>query len=98
RGLSHPADRVPRRLGGRLTAAFVLHAARSRRRPLVNLSVLRVPSYAASVAVLFFAGLSVYGPLLLLALYYQQVQGKSALVTGLLLAPQGIGSLLPRGI
>jgi EmrB/QacA subfamily drug resistance transporter len=97
-GFASTAVLVPLAVGLGLTAAFVLHAARSRRRPLVNLSVLRVPSYAASVAVLFFAGLSVYGPLLLLALYYQQVQGKSALVTGLLLAPQGIGSLLPRGI
>ena len=31
-----------------------------------------------------------HGPLLLLSLYYQQVQGKSAIVTGLILAPQGI--------
>ena len=89
---------VPLAAGLALTAAFVLHAVRRRERPLINLSVPRVGSYAASVSVLFLAGLSVYGPLLLLALYYQQVQGKSALATGLLLAPQGIGSLLPRGI
>jgi len=31
-------------------------------------------------------------------LYYQQVQGKSVPFTGLLLARQGIGSLLPRGV
>lgn len=45
---------------------------------------------------LFLAGLSVYGPLLLFALYYQQIRGQSALLAGLMLAPQGIGSLLPR--
>jgi hypothetical protein len=39
-----------------------------------------------------------HGPLLLLSLYYQQVQGKSAIVTGLILAPQGIGSLVPRTV
>jgi EmrB/QacA subfamily drug resistance transporter len=89
---------VPLAAGLALTAAFVIHAVRRRQRPLINLAVLRVRSYAASVGVLFLAGLSVYGPLLLLALYYQEVQGKSALVTGLLLAPQGIGSLLPRGV
>ena len=50
------------------------------------------------MSVLFLAGLSIYGPLLLLALYYQQVQGQSALMAGLLLAPQGIGSLLPRSL
>jgi MFS family permease len=76
----------------------VTHALRKRDRPLIDLRVLRVRSFAAATVVVFLAGLSVYGPLLLLALYYQQVQGKSVLITGLLLAPQGIGSLLPRGI
>jgi EmrB/QacA subfamily drug resistance transporter len=97
-GFGGTAALAPLTAGLGLTAAFVIHAMHRRQRPLINLSVLRVPSYAASVSVLFLAGLSVYGPLLLLALYYQQVQGRSALVTGLLLAPQGIGSLLPRGI
>jgi MFS family permease len=60
--------------------------------------LLRVRTYAASTTVLFLSGLSVYGPLLLLALYFQDVQGHGALVAGLLLAPQGIGSLIPRGI
>jgi MFS family permease len=76
----------------------VIHALRKRDRPLIDLRVLRVRSLAAATVVVFLAGLSVYGPLLLLALYYQQVQGRSVLVTGLLLAPQGIGSLLPRAI
>jgi MFS family permease len=48
--------------------------------------------------VLFLAGVSVYGPLLLIALFYQDIQGKSALIAGLLLVPQGIGSLVPRTI
>jgi EmrB/QacA subfamily drug resistance transporter len=81
-----------------LTAAFVIHALRQQDGPLVNVRLLRVRSYAASAAVLFLAGVSVYGPLLLIALYYQEVQGKSAIIAGLLLAPQGIGSLVPRGI
>jgi EmrB/QacA subfamily drug resistance transporter len=80
-----------------LTALFVFHALQ-KANPLINLRTLRIRSYAASVSVLFLSGLSVYGPLLLLALYYQELQGKSALVTGLLLAPQGLGSLLPRGV
>jgi MFS family permease len=37
-----------------------------------------------------------YGALLLLPLYYQEARGASALGAGLLLAPQGIGALLPR--
>lgn len=89
---------LPLTAGLACTTAFVTHALRTRGQPLIDLRVLRVRSFAAAATVVFLAGLSVYGPLLLLALYYQQVQGRSVLVTGLLLAPQGVGSLLPRGI
>jgi EmrB/QacA subfamily drug resistance transporter len=89
---------APLAAGLMLTAAFAVHALRRPDGPLINLRLLRVRPYAASVAVQFLAGLSVYGPLLLIALYYQEVQGKSAIVAGLLLAPQGIGSLVPRRV
>src|SRR5262249_28754798 len=86
-------------LGGLvLTAAFTIYALHKPDSPLINVRLLRIRSFAASAAVLFLAGLSVYGPLLLIALYYQDVQGRNAVIAGLLLAPQGIGSLLPRGI
>jgi len=106
-GLSKAGDRsgftgtgalVPLVIGLVLGVAFVVHALRRKDAPVVNVRLLRVRSYAASIAVFFLAGLCIYGPLLLLALYYQQVQGKSALVAGLLLAPQGLGSLLPRTV
>jgi MFS family permease len=84
--------------GTALTAAFTVHALRKQRDPLINLRLLRVRSYAASLAVQSLAGVSVYGPLLLLALYYQDLQGKSAVIAWLLLAPQGIGSMLTRNI
>ena len=89
---------LPLAAGVALVAAFTVHALRTRGKPLVSLRALRIRSYAAASAVLFLAGLSLYGPLLLLALYYQQIQGKSAIVTGLILAPMGIGSLVPRTI
>ena len=47
---------------------------------------------------MFVAGLSMYGALPLLPLYYQQVRGASALTAGLLMVPQGVGSLLPRTV
>jgi MFS family permease len=47
---------------------------------------------------MFVAALSMYGALLLLPLYYQQVRGASALAAGLLMVPQGVGSLLPRTV
>jgi EmrB/QacA subfamily drug resistance transporter len=95
-GFANAAVVVPIVLGVVFLAAFGVHAARRHDGPLVNIRVLRVPSFAAAAGVFLLSGLSLYGPLLLLGLYYQDVQGKSALITGLLLAPQGIGSLLPR--
>ena len=40
---------------------------------------------------LFFSGFSLYGAMLLLPLYYQQVRGVYALTAGLMLVPQGVG-------
>jgi MFS family permease len=48
--------------------------------------------------VLFFSGFSLYGAMLLLPLYYQEVRGVSALTAGLMLVPQGVGALLSRGL
>jgi EmrB/QacA subfamily drug resistance transporter len=87
---------VPLAIGVAATVVFAVYAVRRSDRALINLRLLRVRSYAASVTVFFLAGLSLYGPLLLLALFYQEVQGRSVIVTGLILVPQGIGSLLPR--
>ena len=36
--------------------------------------------------------------MLLLPLYYQEVRGASALTAGLMLVPQGVGTLLSRGL
>ena len=47
---------------------------------------------------LFFSGFSLYGAMLLLPLYYQEVRGASALTAGLMLVPQGVGTLLSRGL
>jgi EmrB/QacA subfamily drug resistance transporter len=95
-GFASVAVVVPIAAGVVFLAAFGVHAARRHEGPLVNIRVLRIPSFAAAAGVFLLSGLSLYGPLLLLGLYYQDVQGKSALITGLLLAPQGIGTLLPR--
>ncbi|MGO8686696.1 MAG: MDR family MFS transporter [Candidatus Dormibacteria bacterium] len=95
-GFANAAVVVPIVVGAAFLAAFGVHATRRHDGPLVNVRVLRIPSFAAAAGVFLLAGLSLYGPLLLLGLYYQDIQGKSALITGLLLAPQGIGSLLPR--
>lgn len=95
-GFGAPQVYIPLAIGLALTAIFIVYALLKRSRPLINLRMLRARSYALSLCILFIAGLSIYGPLLLISLYYQQLRGYSALTTGLLLGAQGIGSLIPR--
>jgi MFS family permease len=90
-----------RRAAGRGTdaAAGAAGAAPARRvQPVIDLGLFRSRSFTGSAALMFVFGLSLYGGMLLLPLYYQQVRGDSVLTAGLLLAPQGIGTLLPRMI
>ena len=97
-GFGHTEVIVPLVLGAVLTAAFLYRAARGRTpEPVLDLSLFRVRSFTASSVLLFISGLSMYGSMLLLPLYYQQERQESVVVAGLMLAPQGIGSLLARG-
>jgi MFS family permease len=68
-----------------------VHALRSRGEPVLNLRLLRFRGYAASSTMMFLSGITLFGALFLLPLYFQQARGASALQAGLLLAPQGVG-------
>jgi EmrB/QacA subfamily drug resistance transporter len=96
-GFDNSAVLLPVAVGAALLGGFVFHAVRTKRPPLLDLRLFAVRSFTASNVLLFLSGLSVYGAMLLLPLYEQQVRGQSALVAGLLLAPQGLGMLLTRG-
>jgi EmrB/QacA subfamily drug resistance transporter len=97
-GLVHAAVIVPLVAGITLLGAFVWHALRTAGEPIVDLRLFARRSFASSSALLFLSGLALYGAMLLLPLYYQQLRGQSALAAGLLLAPQGVGILLTRGL
>jgi EmrB/QacA subfamily drug resistance transporter len=96
-GFAHPDVLAPLGLGVVLIAAFTGHALR-RPGALVNVRLLARRPVASASAVLFFSGFSLYGAMLLLPLYYQEVRGASALTAGLMLVPQGVGALLSRGL
>ncbi|GIJ43980.1 MFS transporter [Virgisporangium aliadipatigenens] len=81
-----------------LTAGFVWRAARGGSGALVDVRLLRHRPVASSAAMLFLSGASLYGAMLLLPLFFQQARGASVLAAGLLLVPQGVGSLLSRGL
>ena len=82
-------------VGVALLAAFTGYALRTSR-PLVEIRLLAKRSVASSSAVLFFSGFSLYGAMLLMPLYYQDVRGTTALAAGVMLVPQGIGTALSR--
>jgi MFS family permease len=96
-GFAHPDVVIPLIAGAVLLAAFTGYALR-KTRPLVEIRLLAKQSVASSSAVLFFSGFSLYGAMLLMPLYYQDVRGTSALAAGVMLVPQGLGTLLSRTV
>ncbi len=95
-GFGHPDVLVPMIGGAVLLIAFVWWALRRGPKALVDLAVLRSRPTWAATALMFLSGAALYGAMLLLPLYWQEVRGADALGAGLLLLPQGIGSLLSR--
>ncbi|WP_245787508.1 MFS transporter [Amycolatopsis saalfeldensis] len=74
-----------------LLVAYGLHA-RTVRAPLLDLKLFSRKEFAVASASTFLLGASLYSSMLLLPLYYEQVEHTSALTAGLLLAPQALGS------
>jgi EmrB/QacA subfamily drug resistance transporter len=96
-GIGHPSVWLPLAAGAMLLAGFVAYALRATA-PLVDLRLFGSRNLSGAAWLLFLAGLSIYGALLLLPLYFQQARGYSALAAGLMMIPQGVGSILPRTI
>ena len=84
---------VPLLAGIALLAVFVWHCAHTST-PLLDLRLFRRSTYATSSLVTFFIGAAVFGSLILMPLYYQQLRHLSTIDTGLLLGPQGLGMIL----
>jgi EmrB/QacA subfamily drug resistance transporter len=89
---------VPIAIGLALLVVFVVHALRTSKAPIIDLRLFRHRSFSASAALMFLSGAALYGPMFLLPLYYQQARGFDALATGLMLAPQGVGTALALAV
>jgi len=76
-----------------LIPLFVRHALGAKA-PLLDLRLYRRSTYASASLVMFFLGGALFGALILLPLYFQQLRGESVIDTGLLLGPQGLGMAL----
>src|SRR5580700_7321200 len=88
--LTSPSVLIPVLAGIALLAVFV---TRSRRieRPLLDLKLFSNPAFRAASIVTFCLGAALFGAMILMPLYFQTVRGEDAIMTGLLLIPQGIG-------
>ncbi len=76
-----------------LVAAFAVHALGTPR-PLLDLRLYRRGTFAAASITMFCLGAALFGGMILLPLYWQQVRFESAVDTGLLTAPMGLGMAL----
>jgi EmrB/QacA subfamily drug resistance transporter len=92
-GFAYPGAWIPAAAGVVLIAAFVAHAL-STRNPLLDLRLFGNPSVGATGLVMVVFMIGAMGSMLLVPLYFQLVRGDSALQSGLLLAPQGIGAMI----
>jgi len=77
-------------------AGFVWWAGRRGSAALIDIRLLRVRSVRASSIVLVFLGATLFASTFLLPLYFQVLRGNTVLDAGLLMIPQGVGSLLSR--
>jgi EmrB/QacA subfamily drug resistance transporter len=82
-----------------LVLGFVVRALhRSNPNPLIDLRLFRRRSVAAASGTMMLFACAFFGAMLILPLYYQVVRGETALMAGLLLAPQGVGAMLTMPI
>lgn len=75
---------------------YIVHVSRGTGVPLIDIRLLRIRSFSAAVFIEFMFGFSLFGSLLILPLFYQDIRHQTAFMAGLLLAPQGIGALAAR--
>jgi len=80
-----------------LSVAFCLHALRIER-PLLDVRLYANRVFAAASFTTFGLGAALFGAMILVPLYYQQVRGQNVIDTGLLNGPQGIGALVAMPI
>jgi len=75
-----------------LAGAFCWHALRVER-PLLDVRLYANRVFAAASLTTFGLGAALFGAMILVPLYYQEVRHESVIATGLLVGPQGLGML-----
>ncbi|WP_433524706.1 DHA2 family efflux MFS transporter permease subunit [Nocardia pseudovaccinii] len=94
-----PAEVWLTMLGGiALMALFAWYALGRGEQALIPLGYFRDRTFTGASVVALSLGITIFGVMLLIPLYYQQVRSESALMAGLLMAPQGFGTALAMPI
>jgi len=91
--LTAPTVVWPIAAGLLLSAAFIWHALRAER-PLLDVRLYTNRIFGAASLTTFGLGAALFGAMILVPLYYQEVRHESVIVTGLLTGPQGLGMLI----
>ncbi|PNY80966.1 DHA2 family efflux MFS transporter permease subunit [Deinococcus koreensis] len=91
-GLSDPAVSVPLAVGSVSLALFLWRQLRLTRtgEPLLDLRAFRFPMFSLGVGLMVIAMMALFGAVILLPLYLQNLRGLNTLQTGLLLLPGGL--------
>jgi EmrB/QacA subfamily drug resistance transporter len=84
---------IPCLAGILLVALFAVHALRVPK-PLLDLRLYRRPTFSSASVAMFCLAAALFGGMILLPLYWQDVRLESVVDTGLLTAPQGLGAAL----
>jgi EmrB/QacA subfamily drug resistance transporter len=85
---------APILVGMVLIACFFAHSWHKADGALIDIRTFTQTRAGAAAGTFMLFAIAFFGALLLVPLYYQTVRGASALESGLLLAPQGIGAMI----
>jgi EmrB/QacA subfamily drug resistance transporter len=85
---------APILVGLTLIATFFWHSWHKSEGALIDIRTFTQTRAGAAAGTFLLFAIAFFGALLLVPLYYQTVRGASALESGLLLAPQGIGAMI----
>jgi EmrB/QacA subfamily drug resistance transporter len=91
--LTAPTIVWPILVGLALVLVFGWHALRVER-PLLDIRLYSNRVFGAASLTTFGLGAALFGAMILVPLYYQQVRGEDPIMTGLLVGPQGLGALV----
>jgi len=93
-GFGSPRTIIAVLAGLALIGLFFWHAAVRGGDALIDVSLLRRRGFGAAAALNLLLMVALFGSLILIPLYYQQVRHEGPVTIGLLLAPQGLGAAL----